>query len=174
MTRYHRPLLIMMVALALSACAQPQAIRQMNQQVEVLNQEVSKLSDQTVVLTQQNALNQHSTSGVWLLPNANAPAWLESQVGTLSLALADVQAQGNGTRTTLHITCASHAVLPAFSGLLEYGETIGSAAGAQSVNTQRQNIRVPASAITPDGATLNLSLPDLTPDRLGFVRVHGI
>lgn len=174
MTRYYRPLLILTAALALSACAQPQAIRQMNQQVEVLNQEVSKLSDQTVALAQQNVLNQHSTSGVWLLPGADAPAQLQSQIGTLNMTLADVQAQSNGTRATLRIASTTHAALPPFSGSLEYGELTGAADDVQPVNTRYQQINVLTSAITPDGAAVTLTLPGITPDRLGFVHIHGI
>jgi hypothetical protein len=51
----------------LSACAQQSEVRQMQQSVSTLS-EMTQLNQQTVKITQQNALNAKSTSGVYLLP----------------------------------------------------------------------------------------------------------
>jgi hypothetical protein len=45
----------------------------MHQSVSTLSKEMTQLNQQTVKITQQNALNAKSTSGVYLLPGAKTP-----------------------------------------------------------------------------------------------------
>jgi hypothetical protein len=66
-------------AFTLSACAQQSEVRQMHQSVSTLSKEMTQLNQQTVKITQQNALNAKSTSGVYLLPGAKTPARLKAR-----------------------------------------------------------------------------------------------
>jgi TolA-binding protein len=68
MTRRYLKLAIVGSIFTLSACAQQSEIRQMNQSVSTLSKEMTQLNQQTVKITQQNALNAKSSSGVYLLP----------------------------------------------------------------------------------------------------------
>jgi hypothetical protein len=61
----------------------------MHQSVSTLSKEMTQLNQQTVKITQQNALNAKSTSGVYLLPEAKTPARLKSQIGTLRMSLVN-------------------------------------------------------------------------------------
>src|SRR5690606_33249721 len=82
MTRRYLRILLVGSLFTLSACAQQTDVREMKQSVNTLNAAMDKLNKETVKITQQNALNAKSSSGVYLLPGANTPARLNSQVGT--------------------------------------------------------------------------------------------
>lgn len=68
MTRRYLKLAIAGCLFTLTACAQQSEIRQMHQSVSTLSREMTQLNQQTIKITQQNALNAKSTRGVYLLP----------------------------------------------------------------------------------------------------------
>ncbi|MDG6500202.1 DUF3251 domain-containing protein, partial [Staphylococcus aureus] len=113
MTTRYLKWLIAGSTLALSACAPQSEVRQMHQNVSTLNHEMTKLKQETVKITQQNALNVKSQSGVYLLPGSNTPARLSSQLGMLKMSLRNVSAGANGTQAALFIQSESNEPLPA-------------------------------------------------------------
>lgn len=159
---------------SLSACAQQSEVRQMHQSVSTLNKEMNQLNQETVKITQQNSLNVKSTRGVYLLPCSNTPARLNSQIGTLRMSLINIAPNAAGTRVTLRIQGESNDPLPAFSGTVEYGQIQGTTDNYQEVNVQNQLINAPASVLAPSDVDIPLQLNNLTPDQLGFVRIHDI
>jgi outer membrane murein-binding lipoprotein Lpp len=171
--RYLRSLLLGSV-FALSACAQQSEVRQLHQDVSTLNKEMTKLNKETVKITQQNALNAKSSNGVYLLPGSNTPARLNSQIGMLRMTLKDITPNANGTRATLRIQGESNDPLPAFSGTVEWGEIQGTTQNYQEVNVQNQLISAPASTLAPSDVDVALQLNGITPEQLGFVRIHDI
>ena len=174
MTRRYLNILLVGGLFSLSACAQQSEVRQMNQSVSTLNQTMSKLNQETVKITQQNALNVKSTSGVYLLPGSNTPARLKSQIGTLKMSLVNVAPNADGTRATLRIQGESNDPLPAFSGTVEWGQIQGTTDNFQEVNVQNQLINAPARVLAPSDVDIPLQLNGITPDQLGFVRIHDI
>lgn len=174
MTRRYLNILLVGGLFSLSACAQQSEVRQMNQSVSTLNQTMTKLNQETVKITQQNALNVKSTSGVYLLPGSNTPARLKSQIGTLKMSLVNVAPNADGTRATLRIQGESNDPLPAFSGTVEWGQIQGTTDNFQEVNVQNQLINAPASVLAPSDVDIPLQLNGITPDQLGFVRIHDI
>ncbi|WP_312742909.1 DUF3251 domain-containing protein [Cedecea neteri] len=174
MTKTYLRIILVSSLMSLTACAQQTEVRQMRSQIGSLNQEMTKLSQQTVKLTQQNALNAKSTSGVYLLPGSNTAARLNSQIGNLKMSLTKVTAEANGTRATLLIKGESNDPLPAFSGKVEWGQIQGTTDSFQEVNVQTQPIDAPASILAPSDVSIPLRLSGITPDQLGFVRVHDI
>ncbi len=158
----------------LTACAAQKEVRQVSNEVQAMNQQMNKLSQQSVKLTQQNALNASSTSGAYLLPDSKAAAQLDSQIGTLTMTLSNVVATNNGTRATLTIHGGNSAPLPAFSGKVEWGQLQGTLENYQEVNVQTHPINVPKSVLVPSDVDIPLDLPGITPDQLGFIRVHDI
>ena len=174
MTRRYLRILLLGSLFTLSACAQQSEVRQLHQNVSTLNKEMSKLNQETVKITQQNALNAKSASGVYLLPGANTPARLKSQVGTLRMSLHDIAPNAGGTRVLLRIQSESNDPLPAFSGTVEWGRLQGTTENYQEVNVQNQLINAPASTLAPVDITIPLQLNGITPDQLGFVRIHDI
>jgi hypothetical protein len=127
-----------------------------------------------VKITQQNALNAKSSSGVYLLPGANTPARLNSQIGTLKMSLVNMAANANGTRATLRIQGESNDPLPAFSGTVEWGQIQGTTESYQEVNVNSQLFTAPASVLAPSDVDIPLQLNGLTPEQLGFIRIHDI
>lgn len=174
MTRRYLKILLLGSLFTLSACAQQTEVRQMKQSVNTLNAAMDKLNKETVKITQQNALNAKSSSGVYLLPGANTPARLNSQIGTLKMSLVNVAANANGTRATLRIQGESNDPLPAFSGTVEWGQIQGTTESYQEVNVNSQLFTAPASVLAPSDVDIPLQLNGLTPDRLGFIRIHDI
>lgn len=68
MTRRYIRIFLVGSLFTLSACAQQTEVHEMKQSVSTLNSAMDKLNKETVKITQQNALNVKSTSGVYLLP----------------------------------------------------------------------------------------------------------
>jgi hypothetical protein len=174
MTRRYLHVLLLGSLFSLSACAQQSEVRQMNQSISSLNTTMNKLNQETVKITQQNALNAKSTSGVYLLPGSNTPARLNSQIGTLRMSLVNVAPNADGTRATLRIQGESNDPLPAFSATVEWGQIQGTTDSFQELNVQTQLINAPASILAPSDVDIPLQLNGLTPDQLGFIRIHYI
>ncbi|ALR75686.1 DUF3251 domain-containing protein [[Enterobacter] lignolyticus] len=174
MTRRYVRLLVLSSLFTLSACAQQSEIRQMHQSVSTLSQEMTRLNQETVKITQQNALNAKSTRGVYLLPGANTPARLESQIGTLRMSLVNIAQNADGMRVTLRIQGESNDPLPAFSGTVEWGEIQGTTAQFQEANVKNQLISAPASLLAPSDVNIPLQLNGLNPAQPVFVRIHDI
>nr|AMJ35526.1 protein of unknown function (DUF3251) [uncultured bacterium] len=151
-----------------------QEVREMKQSVNTLNVAMDKLNKETVKITQQNALNAKSSNGVYLLPGANTPARLNSQIGTLRMSLVNVAANADGTRATLRIQGESNDPLPAFSGTVEWGQIQGTTESYQGVNVKNQLFPAPASTLAPSDVDIPLQLSGLTPEQLGFIRIHDI
>jgi len=170
MTRRYLHVLLLGSLFSLSACAQQSEVRQMNQSISSLNTTMNKLNQETVKITQQNALNAKSTSGVYLLPGSNTPARLNSQIGTLRMSLVNVAPNADGTRATLRIQGESNDPLPAFSATVEWGQIQGTTDSFQELNVQTQLI----NALAPSDVDIPLQLNGLTPDQLGFIRIHDI
>ncbi|MBV8041465.1 DUF3251 domain-containing protein [Pluralibacter sp.] len=174
MTRRYIRLLVLGSLFTLSACAQQSEVRQMHQSVSALSQEMSKLNQETVKITQQNTLNATSNRGVYLLPGANTPARLESQIGTLRMSLTNIAQNADGMRATLRIQGESSTPLPAFSGTVEWGEIQGTTTQFQEVNVKNQLISAPASLLAPSDVDIPLLLNGLNPTQPAFVRIHDI
>ncbi|MEG1211795.1 MAG: DUF3251 domain-containing protein [Leclercia sp.] len=174
MTRRYLRILLVGSLFSLSACAQQSEVRQMNQSVSTLNATMSKLNQETVKITQQNALNAKSTSGVYLLPGSNTPARLNSQIGTLRMSMVNVAPNADGTRATLRIQGESNDPLPAFSATVEWGQIQGTTDNFQEQNVQTQLINAPASILAPSDVDIPLQLNGITPEQLGFIRIHDI
>ncbi len=174
MTKTYLRFLLAGCLISLTACAQQSEVRQMRQEVGALNQDMMKLSGKSVKLTQQNALNAKSTTGVYLLPGSDTPARLNSQIGNLQMSLSNVAAEANGTRATLTIKGESNDPLPAFTAEIAWGQIQGTTDSYQEVDVQTQRIEAPASILAPSEVAIPLRLPGITPDRLGFVRIHDI
>jgi len=174
MTRRYLKILLVGSLFTLSACAQQTEVRQMKQSVNTLNTALDKLNKETVKITQQNALNAKSTRGVYLLPGSNTPARLNSQIGTLRMSLVNVAPNADGTRATLRIQGESNDPLPAFSATVEWGQIQGTTDSFQELNVQTQLINAPASILAPSDVDIPLQLNGLTPDQLGFIRIHDI
>lgn len=167
-------LLLLGSLFSLSACVQQSEVRQMKHSVSTLNKEMTQLNEETVKITQQNRLNAKSQSGVYLLPGSNTPARLESQIGTLRMSLVNISPDANGTALTLRIQGESSDPLPAFSGTVEYGQIQGITENFQEVNVQNQLINAPASILAPSDVDIPLQLNGISPEQLGFVRIHDI
>ncbi|WEJ89623.1 MAG: DUF3251 domain-containing protein [Klebsiella huaxiensis] len=174
MTRRYLKLAIMGSLFTLSACAQQSEVRQMNQSVSTLSKEMTQLNQQTVKITQQNVLNAKSTRGVYLLPDAKTPARLNSQIGTLRMSLLNITPDGDGTRLTLRIQGESNDPLPAFSATVASGQISGTTENYQEVNVQDQLISAPESTLAPSDVDIPLRLNGVTPEQVGFVRIHDI
>lgn len=174
MTRRYLKLAIIGSLFTLSACAQQSEVRQMNQSVSTLSKEMTQLNQQTVKITQQNVLNAKSTRGVYLLPDAKTPARLNSQIGTLRMSLLNITPDGDGTRLTLRIQGESNDPLPAFSATVASGQISGTTENYQEVNVQDQLISAPESTLAPSDVDIPLRLNSVTPEQVGFVRIHDI
>ena len=89
------------------------------------------------------------------------------------MSLVNVAANADGTRATLRIHGESNDPLPAFSGTVEWGQ-IQAPRRATEVNVKNQLFTAPASVLAPSDVDIPLQLSGLTPEQLGFIRIHDI
>ena len=89
------------------------------------------------------------------------------------MSLVNVAANADGTRATLRIQGESNDPLPAFSGTVEWGQIRGTTENYE-VNVKNQLFTAPASVLAPSDVDIPLQLSGLTPDQLGFIRIHDI
>ena len=160
MTRRYLRIALLGSLVSLSACAQQSEVKQMHQSISALSTEMTQLNKETVKITQQNG--------------ANTPARLNSQVGTLRMSLRNIAANAQGTAVTLRIQGESNEALPAFTGTVEWGQIQGTTEQYQEVNVQNQLFSAPASVLAPSDVDIPLQLNGVTPDQLGFVRIHDV
>lgn len=163
--------------LLLSSCSTPPPapqVRELHQEVSQLNQQMRHLTRRAGALEQQGQLNSRSTQGAWLVPGSATPVDLETQLGTLRLALLNVSAEANGSQASLVIRSANDKPVPALSATVVWGESDPASGQPLAADSLSQRISVPASLMPRSTVTVPLHLSGLTPDRLGYVRVHEV
>ena len=153
----------------LSGCSSTPASPKVNQ----LHQEVSQLNQQ-MRHEIQGQLNSNSTQGAWLVPQANTPVELQTQLGKLRLSLTRVAAEANGTRANLTISATDSQPVPALRARVVWGERDPATGKPLDATSLSQEIEVPAALLPRASVIVPLRLSGLTPDQLGFVRVHDV
>ena len=90
------------------------------------------------------------------------------------MSLLKIAPNAAGTALTLRIQGESNTPLPASSGTVEWGQIQGTTQDYQEVNVHNQLINAPASVLAPSDVDIPLQLDGITPEQLGFVRIHDI
>ena len=156
-----------------SSASNPQ-VRELHQEVSQLNQQMQHLTTQASALEIQGQLNSHSQQGAWLIPQANTPVALQTQLGTLRLTLSPVTAEASGSRATLTVRSMDDRPLPALHATVNWGELDPATGKPLSNGSLSQTIAVPASLLPQHSVSIPLQLSGLTPDQSGYVRVHNV
>lgn len=167
----------LLVAVMLAGCAAPTQQPELNKlhnQVGQLNTEMRQLTTQAASLEQQNMLNSGSKRGAWLLPATHTAVPLKSQLGEVRLSLSHVESEANGTRAILHIRSAAENTLPAFSFQIEWGEMDATTGKPLQADSQSQAITIADSLLPRSEITVPLRLSNISPEQLGYLRVHDI
>ncbi len=163
--------------LVLSGCSStpvsPQ-VKELHQEVSQLNQQMRKLTNQTTALEIQGQLNSQSTQGAWLLPRANTPVELQTQLGKLRLSLSRVEGEASGSRANLNIRSTDEQPVPALSATVVWGEMDPVSGKPLNAGSLSQTIVVPATLMPRSSVTVPLRLSGLSPEQLGYVRVHDV
>ncbi|QDX30815.1 SadB/YajI family lipoprotein [Dickeya poaceiphila] len=173
MTFYHRVIPMLSVMALLAGCAHPQPPHVQNELGQI-DQKLQDIANRAVALEQQNSLNANSTSGAYLLPAAHNRALLDSSIGTLSLELSKIEPEASGTRVLLTIRTMNTLSLPAFQATLDWGTLDPVSGKPLTGDMQTQLLRFPRSLTQVSEATTEVRLSGLTPEQLGFVRVHDV
>nr|MBA2815417.1 putative lipoprotein yajI [Candidatus Pantoea persica] len=87
-------------------------MKQPHQEVSQLNQDMRHLTSQAGAIEIQDQLNSHSTQGAWLVPQANTPVELQTQLGTLRLLLTRLAAEASGARANLTLSATGDGTVP--------------------------------------------------------------
>ena len=74
----------------------------------------------------------------------------------------------------MRISGESNTPLPAFTGTVEWGQIQGTTEQYEEVNVQNQLFSAPASVLAPSDVDIPLQLNGVTPEQLGFVRIHDV
>lgn len=149
-------------------------VRELHQEVTQLNQQMQHLTTQASALEIQGQLNSHSEQGAWLVPQANTPVALQTQLGTLRLTLSPVTAEASGSRATLTVRSMDDRPLPALHATVIWGELDPATGKPLNRDSLSQTVALPASLLPQHSASIPLRLSGLTPEQLGYVRVHNV
>ncbi|WP_114191530.1 DUF3251 domain-containing protein [Edaphovirga cremea] len=174
MTISYRKISLLSVLALLTACAQNPEIPQLKSEVGQLNQKLQSLTNQASALEQQSSLNRMSDQGVYLLPAANSGARLKTSIGELSISLSHISPEANGTQALLHIRALSQAQLPAFTATVDWGEVDPATGKPLTIDMLSQPISVSTSLLPKTEETIELRFSGLTPEQLGFIRLHHV
>ncbi|MBP2834884.1 DUF3251 domain-containing protein [Dickeya parazeae] len=173
MRLYHRVIPMLSAIVLLAGCAQPQTIHVKNELGQI-DQKLHDITNRAMALEQQNTLNANSTSGVYLLPAAQNRALLDSSIGRLSLELTKVEPEANGTRALLVIQTMNTLTLPAFQAQFDWG-SLDPVSGKPLTGDMQTQLITFSPALTPvSEARIEVRLSGMTPEQLGFVRVHDV
>ncbi|KAA5928628.1 MULTISPECIES: DUF3251 domain-containing protein [Pantoea] len=156
-----------------STASNPQ-VRELHQEVSQLNQQMQHLTMQASALEIQGQLNSQLQQGAWLVPQANTPVALQTQLGTLRLTLSPVTAEASGSRATLTVRSMDDRPLPALHATVIWGELDPATGKPLSSDSLTQTVAVPDSLLPQHSASIPLRLSGLTPEQLGYVRVHNV
>lgn len=157
-----------------SSTASTPQVRELHQEVSQLNQQMQHLTTQASALEIQGQLNSQLQQGAWLVPQANTPVALQTQLGTLRLTLSPVTAEASGSRATLTVRSMDDRPLPALHATVIWGELDPATGKPLSSDSLSQTVAVPASLLPQHSASIPLRLSGLTPKQLGYVRVHNV
>ncbi|MGG6100216.1 DUF3251 domain-containing protein [Pantoea allii] len=160
----------------LSGCSttqQPQ-VKQLHQEVSQLNQQMQQLTSQAGAVEIQGQLNAHSQQGAWLLPQANTPVELQTQAGTLRLSLSQVEAEAGGSHANLTLQTRDNQPLPALEATVVWGQLDPATGKPLEADSLTQTIAVPTALTPRSSVTVPLRLSGITPEQLGYVRVHQV
>ncbi|MEN3752147.1 DUF3251 domain-containing protein [Mangrovibacter yixingensis] len=173
-TCYQSGLFILFTSLMVSGCTPQAEVTSVHQDVQTLSHEMRTLQKETRDVAWQNALNARSTEGAWLIPGAQTPARLTSQLGLLTFSLARTETTGNGVTVYIHVHRDGNKGLPAFNGNLVWGTLSGTLENYQQVNTHSLQFQAPATLTAPVDIDLAIHLPDTQLSDVGFIRIHGL
>lgn len=149
-------------------------VRELHQEVSQLNQQMQHLTTQASALEIQGQLNSQLQQGAWLVPQAKTPVALQTQLGTLRLTLSPVTAEASGSRATLTVRSMDDRPLPALHATVIWGELDPATGKPLNSDSLTQTVAVPASLLPQHSASIPLRLSGLTPEQLGYVRVHNV
>lgn len=168
---------VALTLLVLNGCSTRSAspeVKQLHQEVKQLNREMNQLTREAAALEQQNLLNSHSIQGAWLLPMASSSVTLRTQLGELRLSLTQIENEASGTRANLNIRAAGEQPLPALRARVAWGELDPVSGKPLNADALSQSIEVPASLLPQSAVVVPLRLSGISPEQLGFVRVHDV
>lgn len=162
--------------LLLTGCASQQEAQlpQLRSEVGHLNQRLQNLTNQATALVAQNEQNRQSTRGIYLYPAAKTAAEVQSEAGTLRVSVDQVEAEASGARAQLHIRSADGAALMPLHGIVDWGQVDAATGKPLTADALSQPISVPASLLPRTEATIELRMSGLTPEQVGFIRLHDI
>jgi outer membrane murein-binding lipoprotein Lpp len=149
-------------------------VNQLHREVSQLNQQMQHLTTQASALEVQGQLNSHSQQGAWLVPQANTPVELQTQLGTLRLSLSQVEGETGGTRANLNIRATDDKPLPSLHATVVWGQLDPASAKPLNADSLSQTVEVPAALLPQSSVSVPLRLSGITPEQLGFVRVHKV
>ncbi|WP_313654353.1 DUF3251 domain-containing protein [Pantoea sp.] len=157
-----------------STTASNPQVSELHQEVTQLNQQMQHLTTQASALEIQGQLNSHSEQGAWLVPLANTPVALQTRFGILRLTLSPVTAEASGSRATLSVRSMDDRPLPALHATVIWGERDPATGKPLNRGSLSQTVALPASLLPQHSASIPLRLSGLTPEQLGYVRVHNV
>lgn len=157
-----------------SSTARNPQVRELHQEVSQLNQQMQHLTSQASALEIQGQLNSQLQQGAWLVPQANTPVALQTQPGTLRLTLSPVTAEASGSRATLTVRSMDDRPLPPLHATVIWGELDPATGKPLNSDSLTQTVTVPASLLPQHSASIPLRLSGLTPEQLGYIRVHNV
>lgn len=105
---------------------------------------------------------------------ANTPVELQTQLGKLRLSLTHVEGEASGSRANLNIRSTDDKPVPALNATVVWGEMDPASGKPLNADSLSQTISVPASLMPRSSVTVPLRLSGLSPEQLGYIRVHDV
>ncbi|WON76215.1 DUF3251 domain-containing protein [Serratia sp. UGAL515B_01] len=174
MTISYRKICMFGVLILLAGCTQNREVPKLKSQVVELKQMLGTLADQAFILERQNRLNQNASDGVYLLPNANNAARLNSDVGELSVSLNNLKSEADGSQAMLYVRTLSGKSLRGFTATLEWGQLDTTTGMPLKKGSQSQQLQSRSALLPKTEQVFELRLSGVPLEQLGYIHLHNI
>ncbi|MWV55308.1 DUF3251 domain-containing protein [Chlorobium phaeovibrioides] len=159
-------------ALLLAGCDQSSKVKTLETKVASLEKELADLK-QTIELNQFNQMLSGFDKVAYLTPGSDGYSLVKSDLGVLTVSIANIAPYANGSKVTLQFGNLSAATIDGLKAKLEWG-AVDKNGMPNNENAKSRDVSFNESLISGSWTNSNVVLEGVPPQELGFVRLRDI
>lgn len=156
-------------ALLVSGCDQSSKVSTLENKVASLEKEIADLK-QTIEL---NQLVSGLDKVAYLTPGSDGYSLVKSDLGVLTVSIANIAPYANGSKVTLQFGNLSAATIDGLTVKLEWG-SVDKNGTPINENAKSRDVSFKESLISGSWTNSNIVLEGVPPQELGFVRLRDV
>lgn len=170
------PVVLLGLAVFCAGCNDAAQQAALSRQVDVLKEQFRTLDAQVKTLQRESDVEKflRNASGVaYLTPGTDGYSTLETDIGTMTVSLANVEPYANGSRITLQFGNPSTATANSVKATVEWGR-VDSNGSPDNDSARSREITFAQALRAASWTSVPLVLEAVPPADLGFVRLRDV